>query len=1077
MRTTVLVKRNLAYYWRTNLAVVFGVAAAVAVLSGALVVGESVRESLRELFLQRLGKTDHVVASGSFFREQLAGDIESGEGVARKSFGAICPVVSIEGTATHESSGRRGTRVQVYGVDERFWKFHGRAGEGVKSPQDDEVLLSAALAEELQAGAGETLLLRIEKTSAIPVESLHGRKEDTGRTLRLTMREALAPSGLGEFSVRPQQTAVRAVFVPLRLLQKSLEQESKVNTLLVSAAEGAGAGDASTTESLRGLLREKFTVEDLGVKLRALDGGRGISVESESALVNDALADAAIAAGEKSGMRPVSVFSYLANSIRAGGREIPYSLVTALDPSSFENLKAAGARASKERDGGAQSAAAQPEVASAAETGREDSSRSDIILNEWAAGDLGAKQGDELTLEYYLWADDGRLVTREARFRLAGIVPIEGEAADRDLVPDYPGISGTESLSSWDPPFPVELARIRPRDEDYWDSYRTTPKAFISLARGQELWQTRFGRLTSLRVRAPQGEPHEQALEAYREPYRAALRGALDPEQAGMTIFPARAEGLEAARGATDFGEYFLYFSFFLVVSALLLAALFFRLGVEQRLREIGLLQSLGFPASRVRGIFLGEALVINVAGSLLGMLGAYAYGRLLMRGLGTWWVGATGTTALTLHASPQSFLLGALGGMLASLVCIVWSLRSLARHSTRSLLAGGALNSPTTTVRRTDASGGASFVRRAFSRLDARRAAFVLGLVGLGLLLAASLNLTGQTAGFFGGGSLLLIALLCFQSAWLRRGARAGSIGGSGWRPVLRLGVRNATQRPGRSVLCITLIASATFLIVAVDAFRRDGAAGDAPDKKSGDGGYALLAQSQLPIVHDPNTEEGREALSLLLGGPETEPLGGVSFARFRLRAGDDASCLNLYKPREPRILAPMEGFLREGRFAFQDSLAASEEEKKNPWLLLHREFADGAVPVIADANSMTYVLHLKLGEDFVMERGAGSEPLRLRLVAALSDSIFQGELITSEKNFLRLFPEQEGQRFFLLDLPAPERAAVVAGALEERLSDYGFDVEPTSERLAAFHRVENTFLSTFQMLGALGLVLGTLG
>ncbi|MCA1633869.1 MAG: ABC transporter permease, partial [Acidobacteria bacterium] len=536
MRTTVLVRRNLAYYWRTNLAVVFGVAAAVAVLSGALVVGESVRESLRELFLQRLGKTDHVVASRGFFREQLAGDIESAEGLARKSFGAACPVVSIEGTATHESSGRRGTRVQVYGVDDRFWKFHGRAGDGVKTPQRDEALLSAALAEELQAGAGETLLVRVEKPSAIPVESLHGRKEDLGRTLRLTVREALAPSGLGEFSVRPQQTAVRAVFVPLKLLQKSLEQESKVNTLLFSAAaEGAGAGDASRTESLRGLLREKFTVEDLGVKLRALDGGRGISVESESGLVNDALAEAASKSAEGLQLRPASVFSYLANTIRAGGRQIPYSLVTALDSSSFEKLRAAGALAPAAKGGTAQSAIEQSAreqsgVASSSEAGREDPSQPDIILNEWAADDLGARPGDELTLEYYLWADDGRLVTREARFRVAGVVPVEGEAADRDLVPDYPGISGTESLSDWDPPFPVELARIRPRDEDYWDRYRTTPKAFIRLARGQELWQTRFGRLTSLRVSPPEGSPSEGALEAF----RSGLRGALDPEQAGM---------------------------------------------------------------------------------------------------------------------------------------------------------------------------------------------------------------------------------------------------------------------------------------------------------------------------------------------------------------------------------------------------------------------------------------------------------------------------------------------------------------------------------------------------------------
>ena len=40
MRTSQLLTRNLSYYWRTNLAVIFGVATAVAVLAGALLVGE-----------------------------------------------------------------------------------------------------------------------------------------------------------------------------------------------------------------------------------------------------------------------------------------------------------------------------------------------------------------------------------------------------------------------------------------------------------------------------------------------------------------------------------------------------------------------------------------------------------------------------------------------------------------------------------------------------------------------------------------------------------------------------------------------------------------------------------------------------------------------------------------------------------------------------------------------------------------------------------------------------------------------------------------------------------------------------
>ncbi len=303
MRSTTLLRRNLAYYWRTNLAVVFGVGAAVAVLAGALVVGESVRASLRELFLQRLGNTDQVVVStGGFFREQLAAEVESGNEFAESGLGAVCPVVSIEGTATHEASGRRGVRVQVYGVDERFWRFHGREGAEERTPRDEEVLLSAALAEELKAAAGEALLLRVEKPSAIPVESLHGRKEDVGRTLRLTVRESLHASALGEFSLRPQQSAVRAVFVPLRLLQKSLGQEGKVNTLLVSAREDANS--AARSEALRRILREKFAVEDLGVKLRALDGGRGVAIESESGLVNDALAESASAAAEKLKTRP-----------------------------------------------------------------------------------------------------------------------------------------------------------------------------------------------------------------------------------------------------------------------------------------------------------------------------------------------------------------------------------------------------------------------------------------------------------------------------------------------------------------------------------------------------------------------------------------------------------------------------------------------------------------------------------------------------------------------------------------------------------------------------------------------------
>jgi len=274
--------------------------------------------------------------------------------------------------------------------------------------------------------------------------------------------------------------------------------------------------------------------------------------------------------------------------------------------------------------------------------------------------------------------------------------------------------------------------------------------------------------------------------------------------------------------------------------------------------------------------------------------------------------------------------------------------------------------------------------------------------------------------------------------------------------------------------VLCIALIASAAFIIVSVDAFRHRVDIDTTRDTHSGSGGFPLLAESLVPLVHDPNTRAGREALNLA-GDESASGFGGVSFTRFRVRPGDDASCLNLYQPRSPKIIAPTADFIAGNRFAFQSSLAGSNEEKQNPWLLLRREFADGAVPVIADANSMTYVLHLKLGEDFVLSRPNG--PVRLRLVGSLADSVFQSELVMAEKHFLRLFPEQQGYRFFLIDTPVSTPATAIAATLEDRLSDFGFDVVPTSERLANFHRVENTYLSTFQMLGGLGLLLGTLG
>src|SRR4029077_8080646 len=151
--------------------------------------------------------------------------------------------IALEGTVTHEPSKRVASRIKVYGVDERFWKFHQVPGK--QPPRNREAFLSEGLAQELKATPGDSLVLRVEKPSAIPVESLHSRKEDLGSTLRLTVQETLSPDAVGEFSLQSQQGEVRAVFVSLSILKKALNHPGRPNLILFWEASREAAGTAA----------------------------------------------------------------------------------------------------------------------------------------------------------------------------------------------------------------------------------------------------------------------------------------------------------------------------------------------------------------------------------------------------------------------------------------------------------------------------------------------------------------------------------------------------------------------------------------------------------------------------------------------------------------------------------------------------------------------------------------------------------------------------------------------------------------------------------------------------------------
>lgn len=1010
-----LARQSLSYYRRTHLAVVFGVAAAVAVLSGSLLVGSSVRSSLAGLVTARLGHVDLVVSAENPFTEALGSRL-SAQPALVSAQASVAPIFALEGIVTHQSSGLRAGNVSVYGVDERFFEFH---GVEVATPTGGQVWLSPDLAAELGAAESDAVVLRVARPTDIPLDSLHGRKDDVGRAIRLSVRGALTRAQMGEFSLAPSQGPVRAVFMALPRVQRDLEQPDRVNALLI--ARSGAALDAAAVQSA---LDVAIDGDDLGLRVEELPNG-SVIVETAAGLISEPISTALAGIAARRELERTDVLTWLANRMTVGERSVPYSLVAGLGPAAA---------------GDATLAAMLQDTGTGAPP---------IVLNDWTARDLRVKVGDRLDLEYYRWADEGRLVTERTTFQVAGIVPIAGIAADRRLSPAYPGITDAENVGEWDPPFPIDLELVRPVDEEYWDNYRTTAKAFVPLEIAQELWRTKYGAVSSIRLGT--SEPRDPGTSGLRD----AVARAVGSSRAGLVTADVRTQNESASVGATDFGAYFSYFSFFLVVSALLLTALFFRLGIEQRLREIGVLRAAGFSVRTIQRLFLTEGVVVAVIGSLAGVGLAIAWAALMMYGLRTWWVGAVGTTALELHIDPVTLIGGAVGGVIAALACIWLTVRSVKRFSPRELLSGSTTSA-------------LAPARPSAARRLAPPVILLLAVALTGASLAGALP---AAAGFFGAGALVLVGGLLWLGLRLRR-PQTGVLGGQGLRALSSFGWRNASWRPGRSMTSAGLVAVAAFLLVSVDAFRKS--THEADDTRGGTGGFALIAETVLPLVHDPSTGSGREELGLQF--QSNDPVfADVTVFGARLRPGDDASCLNLYQPRQPRVIGVTDAFIEEARFSFAKSVATTDAERENPWRLLRSDGADGVVPAIVDATSLQYVLHAAVGDEITIDADT-ARPVRLRIVASLSDSVLQGEIMIAESSFARVFPEAAGYRVLLAQV-LPDRMDETAQAIEERLEPFGADVQSTVRKLEAYHRVENTYLSTFQTLGGLGLVLGTIG
>ncbi len=1124
-----IILRSLWHYRRVHVVVMLAVAISTAVIGGSLIVGDSVRASLQQMTLQRLGRITHVLHSPRFFTQdlstQLAARLQPSSETKVDSLisstmispPVISPALMLTGSVEHqdaEQALRRAGSVILLGVDDTSWSLldHGTAG----LPTERGIVLGYRTAQELQVKIADEVSVWIERPSNIPRDSLLGEREDVNLEIVLTVDAILnEDDGASRFSLNPGQQLPYNGFIALSTLQERLDLQQRDATrrnpnarparinMLIAGQPNNTVGDnpakadadlsetvrqdAATSRLLASLLQDSLTVADVGLNVRSIEDHGYLSVESDSMILEDSLSDAVTQAAESLGAAASPTLVYLANEIRrdhlqsqqeAAGSEAQVDKNGQSPGYSMYSI-VAGLKFNEQPPLGPFVMADGSEIPTL--------SADDILLSEWLAADLSVSAGDFIQARWHEVGSHGDLPETHHRFQVKGILKAEDPISiDQNLTPFVEGVTNVDSFSDWDQPFEMEMDRITSRDDDYWADRRATPKAFVSLDTAEAFWKSRFGRYTSIRVAVGQ-DINPQQLNGLNDRLTYEIAQRLQPASLGLTFQAVRADGLRAAVGANDFTQLFLGFSFFLILSAILLASLMFRLGIQQRVAQVGLLEAVGFTAGRARQLFLGEGLLVAIAGAAAGCIIAIYFAELMIYGLTHWWIGAIGTKFLQLDLQPVKLIIAASISLFLSVIVIWRAMIVSTRRPPRELLTG--------------ASGEDVFVRSTgLRRLFGTFFQFLVFLTAVGL---PGLLVTGKIPATeaFGGMSWRVVCFFLAGFAWLAaglillsgrlRGRTGEEVRGGRAAGIFRLAIANAARSPQRSLLTTALIAFATFVIVAVGAGRRNPTV-EQPNINSGNGGFTLVAESSQPVLFDLNSAEGRSRLNLDLSPQTTLPAATTVFG-FSLQPGQDASCLNLYQTTIPTMLGAMPAFIQRGGFRFADTPG------ENPWTLLQEPLPETTIavpsttesgsetmpqnltvptiPVIGDMNTLQFSLKKGIG-DIIAYPSAAEPKFALQIVGMLDSSVFQGVVVMTDQNLKRLAPDVSGARYFLVETAAdPSIIQQTAAVLETGLNAFGIDTEPVNQRLAGFLAVQNTYLSTFQMLGGLGLLVGTFG
>ena len=1030
-----LIVRTLRHFKGINLATAAGIAIATAVVCGALIIGDSLQMSLDQIVAHRLGSISHTITAGErIFTKDF------GRETARNGQFVSAPVLKTEAIASIQGSNIRINKVDVWGVDSLFQHV---AGIPVRefSIGDNEVAISENLAGRLMADTGDFILLRLRKIGPIPSNTPFVSEAEQTITRRVKIATILSKEELGHLSMQATQSTPLNAFVDLDWLNRIMELGQMANMVVVSARQELAADDIFT------LTREAWRPEDGGINLQEKDH---IHLTSDRVFIDHYLSDVVLDVFEVA----VPSLTYFVNSLEHKDRSTPYSFVTAIDRFVIDHPVPAMNGQGSENEG-----KHEPSVT---EMSMEDGQ---VIINQWLADDLGIHTGDSLIMRYFEMGPLRELYEREGHFIVSHVIPMQRATQDSILMPHLPGLSDAGSCRDWDTGIPINLDAIRQKDEDYWDDYKGTPKAYISLRQGQQMWQNRFGNLTTIII----PRYHYSTKEI-----NNILSKEIDPKHIGFIVNSVRDKGHEAARGGVDFGQLFAALGIFIIISGLLLTALLLSFNLKQREAQIKLFVSLGFPRQLIRKIMVLEALGVTLTGVIAGLFISVAYSKAIFSALNHNWYDIVRTDTLILHIQPSSLAVGFLVSIVLGMIVVYWGIRkAINQHlPARRILENPAKKSgysisgeisPHRTKKKLPyfniITGDTTRQKRVRDhRNEIRLSAFVFFIASVTITIYLLIHSQFERPlAWLIAGVLLLLAIIIQAFYYLHRPVKKISHKNS----ISALGWRNLMRNPFRSFTIILLLAVGSFVIIVTAANRKETVTNDTV-RLSGTGGFQYMAETTVPILKNLNQTESRRELGL----PED-----IWFVQLLSAYDDDASCLNLNMVANPRILATDPANL-EDRFSFVTSHPWLDKE--NPWKSLDSLY-QGIVPAIADQSVIQWGLGKKVGDTLVYANTSGEE-VQLLLIGGLANSVFQGNVIISSSNFMKHFPENGGSDVVLIEALETDRQS-----LEEDLDmifrDHGWEMTTTLEKLAGFNSVENTYLQIFFLMGAFAMLLGTIG